>query len=92
MQRCGELIPVPNTTNAEKEEAPPALALRCHAAMSAVDRACGRFNLGAGEHCKDETCLAALRSIASMVPQCANEYPPFPAHGAIEQAQAACVK
>ena len=92
VQRCGELIAVPDSTSGEKQEAPPALALRCHAAMSAVDRACGRCNLGAGDHCNDETCLAALGSIASMVPECANNYPPFPAQAAIEQAQAACAK
>ena len=60
--------------------------------MEAVDRACGRFNLGAGEHCKDQTCLAALASISRMAPQCANAYAPFPAPAAIEKAQAACAK
>lgn len=94
VQRCGELVAVPDSKTEENalQEAPPALAVRCHAAMNAVDHACGRFNLGAGAHCKDAGCLAALRTISEMVPQCANEYPPFPAPTAIETAQAACAK
>lgn len=60
--------------------------------MEAVDRACGRFNLGTGEHCKDEACLAALALISRLVAQCAKDYAPFPAPAAIDKAQAACAK
>ena len=96
MQRCGELIAGSDDKTGEGEgklqEAPPALAMRCHAAMDAVDRTCGRFNIGEGGHCKDEACIAALGSIHRMVRECADEYPVFPAPDKIEQAQAACVK
>ena len=93
VQRCGELVATEGKTHeSATQEAPPALAVRCHAAMDAVDRACGRFNMAAGAHCTDASCIAALGSINRMVRECAEEYPVFPAPAKIEQAEAACAK
>ena len=58
--------------------------------MDAVDSACQRFNLQRGEHCKDESCVAALAAIRAMMPDCATQYGPFPQPAAIEEAYAKC--
>ena len=52
VHRCGELVPGPDGALVE---APLPLAMRCQAAMDAVEGACRAFNLGKdkGEHCSE---------------------------------------